>query len=500
MAEDLDYLGISTSEYEEVLREGIEEHTLETRKAVRGEFVAPNDPLKIYLREMGALSLLTRRGELEIAKKIDRGKERISRVIFSTPFIIERILSFSALLKRKNISIKDILAVEEDISGSDEKELLNNFLKDSRLITKLYLKGGFYARRLNKRNIDNIEVKDIAERLMKNKIDICNKALELNLRADIVESFVREFKAYAVQYNEIIKEINIIQKKIKIKKKLLEHRRLKKRLAMIESALGIQGLEIKRALKIIHDSEQDIFETKRLLIEANLRLVISIAKRYIGKGLTLSDLIQEGNIGLMRAVDKFDYKKGFKFSTYATWWIRQAVTRALADQSRTIRLPVHIIETMNSLTQATHDLVQKLGREPTTRELARRAGLPLSKVEEILKIAKDPVSLEMPIGTDEDSHLGDFLEDKSASSPLDLAIEHDLQNKIKKVMDSLTQREAETIQSRFGLGAAASYTLEEVGRKFKVTRERIRQIEEKALKKLRHPGRVKLLKDFVDAE
>jgi len=497
MAEELDYFGIPESEYEEILRDGIEDLAIGARKTMREELVTPHDSVKIYLKEMGALSLLTRRGELEVAKKIDRGKERISRVIFSTPFIIEKVLSLPNLLN-KNTTIGDILLIEEGISQAEEKRIMNKFLKEIRLISRLYKKRDYYSKQLNKGDARGIEAKNVAEKLMKNKLDICNKISELNLRADIVESFVREFKAYAVQYNEISKKISITQSKLKTQKDFPEHEYLKKRLAIIESALGIHGLEIKRALRIIHDSEQAIFETKKLLIEANLRLVISIAKKYIGKGLTLSDLIQEGNIGLMRAVDKFDYKKGFKFSTYATWWIRQAITRALADQARTIRLPVHIIETMNSLTQATHDLVQRLGREPTTQEIARKVRLPLSKVEEILKVCKEPVSLETPIGSDEDSHLGDFLEDKSSSSPLDLAIEHELQNQIKKVMDSLTQREAETIQSRFGLGATSSYTLEEVGRKFKVTRERIRQIEERALKKLRHPARAKLLKDFIE--
>ncbi|MEK7238071.1 MAG: sigma-70 family RNA polymerase sigma factor, partial [Nitrospirota bacterium] len=474
MTEHLDYFEIPNSEYYGIFKESIEDFSDEISETVLQERFAVDDPVKIYLKEMGAVSLLTREGEVEVAKRIDRGKEKIAGVIFSMPFVIKRILSFPALLKEKKMSIKELITGCEEITDEGEIKILNKVIKAINLMNKTVLK------QITSKKLKSIK---IAARLAENRAEITNMIAGLNLKEEIIKGFSCQFMTYIERHNEITRKINKIQKDSN------NYKAFKRELMHIETELGLKGIEIRRALRIFHNGEKEVHEAKRELIEANLRLVISIAKKYIGKGLNLSDLIQEGNIGVMRAVEKFDYRKGYKFSTYATWWIRQAITRAIADQGRTIRLPVHMIEAINKLMQISQRLVQELGREPSAEETAKRAGLPVWRVRAVLKTCREPISLETPIGREEDSHLSDFIEDKASSSPLDLAIQNDLERHVQKLMETLTKKEAGIIQRRFGIGDEPSRTLEEVGSEFKVTRERIRQIEGKVLKKLRHPKR-----------
>lgn len=386
--------------------------------------------LKIYLREIGRAPLLTREEEKIVAQEIVEGRERILRIIFVMPFAINRILSFPQMLRRNEVSIKDIVLDLEE-TGSGKKE-------------------------------------------------------------EVIEALIEQFKKLATQINGIYKKIDNIPKKTRY------YKVLKKEMLQIESHLGLRGAEIKKTLRLLKHAERQVEEAKISLIEANLRLVVSIAKKYMGRGVSLLDLIQEGNIGLMKAVDKFEPYRGYKFSTYATWWIRQAMMRALADQSRTIRIPTHMAETINKLSKVSEGLVQRFGREPTGEEIAQEMKLPLEKVKTILGMSKEPISLETLIGKGDDSRLMDFIEDRTTLSPLDLIIRRDLQEHIKRVIETLSYKEAEVIKRRFGLGYDSPQTLEEIGNELNLTKERIRQIEMKVLKKLRHPKRSTQLRSFME--
>ena len=505
-----------------------------------GALSRTDDPVRLYLKEMGSVALLSREGEIEIAKRIEEGKKDIASVIYGMPMTIEFVLALYDQLKNGTIDVREIVPIveteeefEEEQIQRDYEELriktlegLNSVRKISTSLKSLYE----VARQANS---DLTKQKKIKKQIDTIRDQVVEKMESVNLHGVLKDRMVQRVRELAIQIRTAEREIVSCQRRLGISgeagaealKKLCRERKdflaVKRKSSCSEEALNdikkvyqaakgrirtleteealVSAEEIKDAVKHLDVAEDKVKRGKAELVEANLRLVVSIAKKYTNRGLQFLDLIQEGNIGLMKAVDKFEYKRGYKFSTYATWWIRQAITRAIADQARTIRIPVHMIETINKLIRTSRHLVQKLGREPTPEEIAERMDLPLDKVRKILKIAREPISLETPIGEEEDSHLGDFIEDKKAVSPLEAAIRYDLQRQINSALETLTPREEKVLRKRFGIGEATDHTLEEVGQDFEVTRERIRQIEAKALRKLRHPSRSKKLRSFVES-